>query len=132
MKEEFPLPSNRSFGIVFIVFFLILSLWRFWSGDIFGWLWLAFSFVLLALTSFVENSLTPLNRAWMTFGRLLHRVVNPVVMGFMFFGLITPIAIFLRLTGRDILSRRYEPKASSYWIVREPPGPNPDSLARQY
>ena len=132
MKEENPLPSNRSFGIVFVIFFLLLSLWRLWSGDIFGWLWLFFSFVLLALTSFFANSLTPLNRAWMKFGSVLHRIANPIVMAVMFFGLITPLAIFLRVIGRDLLLKRYEPKAFSYWIVREPPGPAPDSLPRQY
>ena len=132
MKEENSLPSNRSVGIIFVVFFLILSLWRLWSGDKFGWLWLSLSFLMLTLTLFFESSLTPLNRAWMKFGKLLHRIINPVVMAFMFFGLITPIAICLRIIGRDSLLRRYDPKASSYWIVREPPGPAQDSLPRQY
>jgi hypothetical protein len=68
----------------------------------------------------------------MKFGSVLHRIANPIVMAVMFFGLITPLAIFLRVIGRDLLLKSYEPKAFSYWIVREPPGPAPDSLPRQY
>jgi hypothetical protein len=72
--------------------------------------------------------LAPIKHRWMRLGELLNRIVSPVVMGAIFFVVFTPVAFFMRLTGRDALARRYEPAAPTYWKRRDPPGPGEDSF----
>ena len=80
----------------------------------------------------LPSVLTQLNRLWLRFGLLLHRVVSPLVLGIMFFLVVTPTGIVMRLLGKDPLRLRYEETASTYWIDRTPPGPAPESLDRQF
>lgn len=128
-----PAPSDRSFGLTFVVFFALVALWLGWKGayvacSIAGIL----SALTLAVTLVHAALLAPLNRAWMKLGLLLHKVVSPIVLGGMYFLVFTPFAIVMRLAGRDALRRRFEPDAPSYWIDRTPPGPAPDSLPDQF
>ncbi|HMB48131.1 MAG TPA: SxtJ family membrane protein, partial [Afifellaceae bacterium] len=74
----------------------------------------------------------PLNKLWMKFGLLLHNIVNPLVMGLLFFLTITPIALYFRISGKDPLKLRLEPDARSYWIDRDPPGPDPKTMPNVY
>jgi hypothetical protein len=97
------------------------------AGVAFG---IAALFLLAALT--FPRILRPLNVAWMHLGLLLNRVVSPVVMGVIYFALVTPIATVMRLRGRDVLQRRFEPARNSYWIKRDPPGPDGSSFPQQY
>lgn len=132
MTESAQLPSNRSFGTVFIVFFTLmgaLSWWR--GGTMFPWLF-SLAATTLLVTLIAPILLTPLNKLWMKLGELLNRIVSPVVLGVMFFGLITPFAFVMRLSGRDSLHRQFDPHAKSYWIARTPPGPDPESLNNQF
>jgi hypothetical protein len=76
--------------------------------------------------------LAPLNRVWTRFGLLLHRIVSPVVLGIMFFVVITPMGLIMRALGKDPLRLRLEREARSYWIERRPPGPPPDTLNNQF
>jgi hypothetical protein len=76
--------------------------------------------------------LKPLNRAWFALGLLLHYVVNPVIMAVMFYGAILPMAMLLRWLGKDLLRLKREPNAQTYWIAREPPGPAPGSMSKQF
>jgi hypothetical protein len=76
--------------------------------------------------------LAPLNRWWTKLGLLLHAIVSPVILGFIFFCCIVPIGFLMRQFANDPLRRRFEPEARSYWLVREPPGPDPESFKRQY
>lgn len=76
--------------------------------------------------------LHPLNIAWMRLGMLLNRVVSPIVMGVIFFGLLSPIAVILRFRGRDVLQRNLDPARTSYWISRNPPGPDGSTFPRQF
>lgn len=121
MKPAPVLPSNRSFGLTFAVVFSLVALFHPWAA------------VLAAITILVTFTraqwLAPLNRAWMAFGALLHRVVSPVVLGLIYFGVFTPVAYVMRLAGRDVLCRRFEPQRESYWVDRDPPGP-PDGSYR--
>ena len=126
------LPSNRSFGAVFSVFFGLVFAWRFWKGDDWAWLWLALAVLVLLVTVIASDWLTPFNRAWMRLGLLLNKIVSPVVLGVLFFGVITPTGILMRTLGRDPMRRGYEPHAKSYWIDRKPPGPVSDTLNRQF
>ncbi len=76
--------------------------------------------------------LTPAARLWQSFGLLLSRVTTPIIMALLFFGVVLPTGLGLRLLGKDPLRLRRHPEQSSYWIVREPPGPEPDSLKNQF
>lgn len=126
------LPSNRSFGWTFTgVFFLIgiYGLWR--GGAALPWLLpLAAAMALVTLTR--DAWLTPLNRAWMKLGELLGRVVSPIVLGVIFFGVFTPAGAIMRLIGRDAMCRGFDAAARSYWVKRDPPGPADDSYRNMF
>ena len=76
--------------------------------------------------------LAPLNRLWMRFGLLLHKIVNPVVMGIIFVLTVVPIGLVMRMIGKDILHLRFDKQCDSYWIRRDPPGPSPESMDNQF
>ena len=121
MNHTLQLPSNRSFGWTFTVVFTRVA--------VFFQPWLiALAALTAAVTVMRDHWLEPLNRAWMRFGALLHRIVSPVAMGLIFFVVFTPVGIVMRLAGRDIMYRRFEPGRRSYWVPREPPGPREDSF----
>ena len=76
--------------------------------------------------------LAPLNRVWFKFGLLLQRVVNPLVMAVIYFAVVTPTGLIMRALGKDPLHLRYDPDARSYWIPRDPPGPERESMKNQF
>jgi hypothetical protein len=128
-----PLQSNRSFGIVFVVFFALLGTRYWWHRSGVYPYFFGVSLLVGATTLLKPSLLTPFNRAWLKLGEILHRVVNPVVLGIMFFGVITPWGVIMRFLGkRDAMRRKYDANASSYWIARDPPGPAPDSFFNQF
>jgi hypothetical protein len=125
--------SDRSFGLVFAGFFTILLLLKLWSGwSTSGWVYLglALGFAAVALT--VPGILAPLNRLWMKFGLLLHRIISPLVMGMLFYTVVTPIGLLMRALGKDLLRLKHDPGAPSYWIERTPPGPAPETMKQQF
>jgi len=124
--------SDRSFGIVFAAVFTIIALWPLLAGaEIREWsLAIAVAFAGVALLR--PGLLAPLNRLWFRFGLLLNRVVSPVVMALLFYLIITPFALGMRLAGKDPLRLKYDPKVPSYWIPRAPPGPAPETIKNQY
>ncbi|HEX2198849.1 MAG TPA: SxtJ family membrane protein [Burkholderiales bacterium] len=130
MRPE--LPSNRSFGWTFTGIFVIAGAYGLWQGGAaLPWL-LALAAVTAVVTLTRETWLTPLNRAWMKLGELMGRVVSPIVLGVIFFGVFTPTGVVMRLFGRDAMCRRFEPGASSYWVKRDPPGPADDSYRNMF
>ncbi len=124
--------SDRAFGLTFAVVTLILSGIWYWHDRSWWFYGLIAAAVFAALALAAPKLLAPLNRIWLKIGLLLHRVVNPLVMGLLFFGCITPMAFVIRLMGKDMLRLRFDAKADSYWISREPPGPAPESMRRQF
>ena len=131
-EEEVKAGSDRSFGLVFAGFFAIvgaLSLWRQHQGWHYT-LPLAAVFLVVALT--YPRVLGPLNRLWLKFGLLLYKVMNPLVLGLLFFVTIMPIGLVMRAMGKDFLRLKREPNAKSYWIARTPPGPPPQSMKNQF
>jgi hypothetical protein len=126
------LPSNRSFGWTFTVFFVLVGVYGLWRGGA-ALPWVLVLAGLTALVTLTRDSwLTPLNRAWMALGLLLGRVVSPIVLGAMFYGVFTPVAWVMRLAGRDAMCRRLDPAAASYWVKRDPPGPADDSYRNMF
>ena len=130
--EPVKTASDRSFGVVFTVVFLIIAGWPMLSGGgVRGWsLALAGLFALAAGLRPVW--LAPLNRQWTRLGLFLHRIVNPLVLGLIFILTIMPTGLVMRLLGKDPLRLKKDPAAASYWIERQPPGPAPESLPRQF
>lgn len=134
--DDVKVGSERSFGLVFAAVFALVALWplfvhaneegtlRFWALCVAGF------FAITALT--MPSFLAPLNRLWFRFGLLLHKIVNPLVMGFLFFLTVTPIAMLMRIFSKRPLDLRFKDEATSYWIDRTPPGPSPESMKKQF
>ena len=118
-RSRIKISSNRSFGLVFFFVFLIISFWplidegqiRIWSIAI------AIVFLILALMN--SKLLTPLNKLWFKFGMALGSIVAPIVMGIVFFLVVTPIALVMKIMGKDLLNIKYDKKKRTYWIKRE-------------
>lgn len=134
MKTEhvaIEMGSDRSFGVVFALVFLVVALWpereallggkfalegvRWWSVGVSG--------VFLGLGLAAPRVLRPLNRLWFRLGLLLGRVVAPIVMAVVYFGTVTPTGLILRLLGKDLLRLRRDPEADTYWVTRDPEAP---------
>jgi uncharacterized membrane protein len=124
--------SDRSFGVVFAVVFAFIGLWPFLFGGSVRWWSLAIAAVFVVLAAVRPGLLAPLNRLWTKLGLLLNAIVSPLVMGLLFYVVFTPFALFMRLTGKDLLHLKRDPEAHSYWILREPPGPSPETIKNQY
>ena len=124
--------SDRSFGLVFAGFFMLISLWPLIrGGSVRPWaMVLSGAFLAAALVS--PAVLGPFNRVWTYVGILLQRIVSPVVLGMLYFLTITPIGVLMRWTGRIPLKLRFDPDAQSYWTERRPPGPSPDTMPNQF
>jgi len=121
MTERFKIKksSNRSFGLVFFFVFFAIALWpltiegqvRLWS--------IAISLVFLILGLINSKLLNPLNILWMKIGVLLGTVVSPIVMGIVFFLVVTPTGLIMRALGKDLLSKKFDGNRNSYWIKRD-------------
>ena len=119
-KNQIKISSNRSFGIVFFIFFLIVSIYPLIKGgEIRIWsLIVALIFLILGIVN--SNFLTPLNKIWFKFSIFLGNFVSPIIMGIVFFLVVTPISLILRLLGKDILNLKKNNKRT-YWIDKSEP-----------
>ena len=125
-------PSNRAFGLTMAVISGLLAAWALYRWSPWAVLWAGLSGLLVALALWRPDALATPNRAWLRFGLLLHRVVNPVVMAFLFYVTILPIGLILRLVGKDVLHLRWDRKAGSYWIKRADQRPLSKSMRQQF
>jgi hypothetical protein len=128
-KSKIKMNSNRNFGLVFFIIFLILGLWPITNGEeIRIWLiLLAFIFLILGIVE--SKLLSPLNRLWFKFGIMLGAIVAPIVMGAIFFIVVTPIGIVMSIIGKDLLNIKHDKKKETYWIkLIKPTG----SMKRQF
>ena len=96
------------------------------------WWALAAAAVFCGLALLLSRALAPLNRLWSRFGLLLSKIVSPIVLALLYFLTVVPVGLLMRLSGKDPLRLRFDPKAESYWIPRTPPGPAPDSMKNQF
>ena len=119
-KYKIKTSSNRSFGIVFFIFFLIISLYPLLNATEIRLWALIVSIVFLILGLVNSIILTPLNKIWFKFGILLGKIISPVVMAIVFFIVVTPISLIMKLLGKDILNIKKN-KKKSYWIEKSGP-----------
>ena len=118
--DDVKISSNRSFGIVFFVVFLLIALYPLtYGGEIRIWS-LIVSVIFLILGLLNSKILAPLNKIWFKFGILLGKIVSPLIMGIIFFFVVTPIGFIMRLLGKDVLNLKYN-KNKSYWIEKNGP-----------
>ena len=119
--DEIKLGSNRSFGIVFFIVFILIAIYplvnqeevRTWS--------LIISFIFLFLALLNSKILTPLNKLWFKFGILLGKIISPIIMGIIFFLVVTPIGLLMRLFGKDVINLKLNKNESSYWVEKVGP-----------
>ena len=118
MKENnIKISSNRSFGIVFFIFFLVLSMFPLLNNENIRIWSLIVSIIFLILGLFNSKILTPLNRLWFKFGILLGNFISPIVMGVVFFAIVTPTSLIMRVLGKNLLNLKKSNK-KTYWIER--------------
>ena len=133
-REKIKGSSDRSFGLVFVVVFVLIGVWPFlfdWGAfEKLRWWSLAIAGVLLAVALFLPSILAPANRLWMLFGLLLHKIVSPIILGAMFFVALTPVALIMRLRGKDLLNLKMQPESRSYWLERNDDVPG--SMSNQF
>jgi Saxitoxin biosynthesis operon protein SxtJ len=138
-KEEVKGSSDRAFGLTVGGILLAIAAVRaglhLWDGTDPGWVegvLAALGAPLVVFGLLAPARLAPLNRAWIRLGLLLFKVVNPLVLGLIYLTTVVPIGLLMRLLGRDLLSLKVDRQAHSYWVVREPPGPAPETMIRQF
>jgi len=120
--------NNKSFGILFFIVFLLIAVWPIFElGTIRVWA-IVISLIFLILGILNSKILTPLKTLWIKFGEFLGKIIAPIVMGLIYFIIITPIGILMRLLGKDLLNIKYN-KNKSYWIKRPK---NVDTMRRQF
>ncbi len=120
MSNKIKLPSNRNFGVVFFFVFLLIALYPLtYSGGITKWS-IAISLIFLILGLLNSKILTPLNKLWFKFGIILGKIISPLVMGIIFFLVVTPIGLTMRILGKDLLNLKFN-KNKSYWIEKNGP-----------
>tara|TARA_A100001011_G_scaffold352043_1_gene392581 strand:- start:389 stop:775 length:387 start_codon:yes stop_codon:yes gene_type:complete len=120
MKQEIKISSNRSFGIVFFVLFLLIALYPLtYSGEMRIWSAII-SLIFLVLGLLNSKILAPLNKLWFKFGIFLGKIISPLIMVIIFFLVVTPIGLVMRMLGKDVLNLKFN-KNKSYWIEKNGP-----------
>ena len=118
--DDIKINSNRNFGIVFFIVFLLIAIYPFLKGNDLRIWSLLISFVFLILGLINSKLLSPLNKLWFKFGLFLGKIISPIIMGFIFFSVVTPIGIIMRLLKKDLLNLKYNQK-KTYWIEKAGP-----------
>ena len=116
MKQK---NQNRSFGLLFFIVFLALALWPLTKKDEINLYLISIALIFLALGLLNSKILSPLNKAWIKFGEILGRVIAPIVMAIVYFLILTPISLLVRLFGKDLIGMKYKNDVKSYWVIRK-------------
>ena len=130
--DEIVGPSDRSFGLTIAAILGIIGGGRLALGHSHSGWWLGAAAALALFALYLPAALGPINRAWLRFGFVLYKIVNPIIMALLFFSTIVPIGIVMRLRGKDPLRLRRDPDASSYWIGRVPPNSPSETMRNQF
>jgi hypothetical protein len=126
MKSQ---SSNRSFGLLFFVVFLILALWPLKNGSNINLYFIVVSAIFLILGLINSKLLSPLNKSWIKLGEILGMIIAPIVMALVYFVILTPISLIVRLFGKDLLGLRFLKEKESYWVKRKK---NIGSMKKQF
>ena len=114
-----PQNSNKSFGLLFFIVFLIIGLWPLKNGDSLNIYFIAISITFLILGLINSKLLSPLNKIWIKLGEVLGIIISPIVMFLVYFIVLTPVSLIVRLFGKDLLGLKFFKKNDSYWIIRK-------------
>jgi len=115
--KDIKIGSNRSFGIVFFVLFLLIGLWPILNGNELRIWSIAISLIFFILGIFNSKILTPLNKVWFRFGIFLGNFISPIIMGIVFFLVVTPTGLIMKLFGKDLINLKKN-NSSTYWIEK--------------
>jgi hypothetical protein len=132
--EEVKASTDRGFGLTVGGILILIAVVRTYLHG-FGWLQPTLGVIglaLIALGLIAPRTLSGLNRAWTKLGLILFRIVNPVVLGLVYFAAVVPLGLLIRVSRRDPLNLKFDPRANSYWVLREPPGPAPETMINQF
>ena len=127
--NKIKISSNRNFGLVFFAVFLIVGIWPLTSGESIRIWSTTISVIFLILGLLNSKLLTPLNKLWSKLGIILGIIISPIAMGVVFFLVVTPIGLVMRILGKDLINIRYNKKIKTYWIDRDE---NMGSMKRQF
>lgn len=116
MKSQ---SSNKSFGVLFFVVFLILGLWPLKNGEGLNFYFISASLVFLLLGLLNSKLLSPLNKSWIKLGEILGLIIAPIVMALVYFVILTPVSLIVRIFGKDLIGLKFSKKQDSYWIKRK-------------
>ena len=119
-QKDIKISSNRSFGIVFSIVFLVISIYPLINNDNLRIWSLIISSIFLVLGLIESKLLNPLNKIWFKFGLVLGKIISPIVMGIIFFFVVTPIALLMKLIRKDLLNLKFN-KNNTYWIKKSGP-----------
>ena len=114
-----PQSSNKSFGLLFFVVFLIIGLWPLKNGESLNFYFIIASVVFLILGLLNSKLLSPLNKSWVKLGEILGIIIAPIVMALVYFVILTPVSIIVRVFGKDLLGLKFLKKKDTYWIKRK-------------
>ena len=126
MKSQ---SSNRSFGLLFFVVFLIIGLWPIKNGESLNIYFLTASVIFLLLGLINSKLLSPLNKLWIKFGEILGIIIAPLVMALVYFVILTPVSLIVRIFGKDLLGLKFLKEKETYWIKRKK---NLGSMKKQF
>ena len=132
LRDSIKTSSNRSFGFVFTIVFAVIGFMPLVFGDGIRIWSLVLATVILVLSLAFPKTLMPLNFLWTKFGQLLYRISNPLILGVLFFLIVTPTGLLMRAFGKTSLKIGFDHNIKSYWIERKPPGPMPESMKQQF
>jgi len=131
-KDDVKVGSERSFGLVFAAVFLVIGLFPIVRSELPHFWAIGVSAVFLLLAFLAPRLLRPFNIIWFRLGLLMHRVVSPVILALIFYLAILPIGLIYKILGKDPLQLNFEKDRATYWISRDPPGPQPDTMRDQF
>jgi len=126
MKSQ---SSNRSFGILFFIVFLIFGVWPLKNGENLNYYFIIFSGIFLLLGLLNSKLLLPLNKIWIKFGEILGIIIAPIIMALVYFVILTPVSLVVRVFGKDLLGLKFTNKQQTYWINRKK---NMGSMRKQF
>ena len=126
MKSQ---SSNKSFGLLFFIIFLILGLWPLKNGENINFFFITVSVIFLLLSLINSKLLSPLNKLWIKFGEILGTIIAPLVMALVYFVILTPVSFIVRISGKDLLGLKFLKEKETYWIKRKK---NLGSMKKQF